>query len=151
MLNSRSRCHLYICTFAFPIDAYFGVTFPRTCTLVSVSQWCLCQASSGLQPWLTSTWHGITCVSHCFSCAWFPAGKGMLKVLLRFHGQWLRALVCLVSHECKPRSFSKPDSFIPFIHESAPFQYCSCLKHCGGLRLESGLLAWTTGSDSCFS
>lgn len=51
-----------------------------------------------------------TCVSHGFSCAQFPGAEGMLKVFLGFHGQQSRVLECLVSHECKPRHFSKLDS-----------------------------------------
>ena len=117
-LNSRSRCHLYIGTFAFSTTAYLGVTFPRTCMLVSAPWWCPCWASSGVQPWSTGTWHGQTLCQSWFSCAWFPGGEGMLKVLLCFHGQRSRALVCLVSCECKPQSFSKPDfssTFHPWI------------------------------------
>lgn len=49
-------------------------------------------------------------VSHGFSCAQYPGGRGMLKVFLCFHGQQSRALECLVSHECKPWYFSKLDS-----------------------------------------
>lgn len=105
----KTRCQFYICTFAFS-SVYVGITFSRTCTLMSTQQWCPWWAfSECLVLRQKMTWSKP--VSVMFLAVHSSLGaEGILKVFLCFHGQQLRALECLVSHECKPLRFSKLDS-----------------------------------------